>query len=155
MGHHHKENQSDISAGDPPPPYLRSLRLRGMANGLHIVAVRIQDEGAVVVGVIDFANAWRTIVLAASRNGRLVEGAHLRTGFRGESDVYRRLPSTLHPNPELRLRAPAQARPAFDFHHQPDAKRRKRPRVEGLAAIIVRNADTDVINDHEEAFGLR
>jgi hypothetical protein len=45
-----------------------------MADGLDVVAVRIEHEGAVVAGVVMFAHAGRAIVATACRDGRRVEG---------------------------------------------------------------------------------
>jgi len=45
-----------------------------VADGLDVVAVGIEHERAVVVGVVDLARAGAAVVLAAGGGRRLVEG---------------------------------------------------------------------------------
>ena len=48
-----------------------------VADGFDIVAIRAQHEGAVIVRVVDFTDAWRSIVRAAGGQRRRVKRAHL------------------------------------------------------------------------------
>ena len=64
-------------------------RSRGLvADRLDIVAVGVEHEGAVVGGVIVGADAGRAVVLAAGRDGRLVERIDLGAAAGGECDVH-------------------------------------------------------------------
>ena len=66
------------------PPW----RLFGVvADGLDVVAVGVEDEGAVVVGVVHGADAGRAVVLAAGGDRGLVEGVDLRAVLGAEGDV--------------------------------------------------------------------
>ena len=58
-----------------------------MADGFDIVAVRVDDEGAVIVGVVVRADARRAVVLAAGSQRRRVEGVDLGAVSRGEGVV--------------------------------------------------------------------
>ena len=74
-----------------------------MTNRLDIVAIRIEHERAVVVGVIVRANARRAIVLAAAGQRGHIERVHLGARRRQESDVgWRRLQSVRR-QPEFAL----------------------------------------------------
>ncbi len=58
-----------------------------MADRLDIVAVGIEDERAVIVGMIVGAHTRGSIVLAAGLQCRLVERIDLRPSFHRKSDV--------------------------------------------------------------------
>ena len=58
-----------------------------MADGLDIVAVGIEDEGAVVVRVIMRPQARPAIVLAAGGKGGGMERIDLSAAARGEGDM--------------------------------------------------------------------
>ncbi len=50
--------------------------------------------------------------------------------------------------PELRLAGTPEPGPAFHFHHQLDAQRRERRGEELLAAVVVADRQSDVVDDH-------
>ena len=58
-----------------------------MAHSLDVVALGVDDEGAIVVGVVIGAQAGRTVVLAAGGQGRTIERVHLLTGFGAPGQV--------------------------------------------------------------------
>ena len=58
-----------------------------MADGLDVVAVGIEDEGAVVVRVIMRAKARSAVVAAASIHCRAVESVDVGAGGGGEGDM--------------------------------------------------------------------
>ena len=58
------------------------LTLWAMADSLNVVAIRVNDIPAVVVGVIARAETKRTIVPSASGKGRGVEGIDGRAVWR-------------------------------------------------------------------------
>ena len=58
-----------------------------MAHGLDIVAVGVEHEGAVIVGVIMGAQARRPVVLGAGGESGAIEGVDRLSGLGGESDV--------------------------------------------------------------------
>src|SRR3954453_9701979 len=49
---------------------------RIVTDGFDVVTVRIQHEGAIVVGVIMRSWTRRSVVTATGRQGRLIEGIH-------------------------------------------------------------------------------
>ena len=54
----------------------RSRLIRAVADRLDVVAVRVEDERAVVVRVVDLANAGPAVVAAAGRERGCMEGVH-------------------------------------------------------------------------------
>lgn len=60
-----------------------------MADGLDIVAIGVQNEGAVIVAVVFGPGSGATIVAPACGHGGPVEGVHLGAGAGGEGDVLR------------------------------------------------------------------
>ena len=73
-----------------------------MADRLHVVAVRIVDEGCVVVLVVVRAQARRPVVDAAGGDRRLVEGAHVGPRLGRKGDVQARLQRLAGADPEMR-----------------------------------------------------
>ena len=61
-----------------------------MADSLYVVAIRVKDIRAVVVGVVAGAKTRRTVVAATRGKGRGVEGIDDRAVWRGKGDVQRR-----------------------------------------------------------------
>src|SRR5262249_1349807 len=122
--------------------------LRAMTDRLDVVAVEVDDEGAVVVGMIlrpqprraVVSPARRPVASPARRQSRLVEGPHLGPGIDRERDVHGRLGLSVAPDPELGFAALAEAaRPDLSFgllraelHHEGNPERCKRPSVERL-----------------------
>src|SRR5213078_1782679 len=58
-----------------------------VADGLDVVAVGIEAVAAVVVGVVDRAQAGRAIVDPACLDGCRVEGVHLRAALGAQRNV--------------------------------------------------------------------
>ena len=58
-----------------------------MADGLDVVAVRVEHEGSVIIGVIMGTKAGRPVVLAASGNRGGIERIDLGAARSGESDM--------------------------------------------------------------------
>jgi hypothetical protein len=81
------------------------LWLRRVANRLDIVPIRANDEGPIVVRVIDLPDARGTIVLATGGDGCLVEGADLLPILGDEGNVKRLLCLRVSSEPEFRLAA--------------------------------------------------
>ena len=103
-----------------------------MGHSLDVVPVGVDNEAAVIVGMIMRPKARRPVVLAAGGNRRIVEGLNFRPVLRRKSNVqpaFQRRPGT---EPELRSLA-SEARVTrvilfreFDFPEEPDAQRRQR-----------------------------
>src|SRR5688572_3023602 len=123
-----------------------------VTDGLDVVAVGIQHEGAEVFGVIFGTQAGATVVSPA----RVERGAMERLDHGAiagrEGDVKHRAGRPLL-EPERRLAAAAEAR-AGDrvLEQQLVAERRERAREELLAALVVRDADAEVV-DHGASSG--
>lgn len=58
-----------------------------MADGLDVVAVRVEDEGAVVAGVVDRPQTGGAVVGATRGQGGGVEGVDLLDRANAEGDV--------------------------------------------------------------------
>ena len=121
-----------------------------MADGFDVVSVRPDDECAVVVGVIVLAQARRPVVLASSRQRRLVELAKLLSILGRESNVNGPETAAERAEPELGFAGTAEHDPAFTFRRDADAQRVKRLEEERLAALEVRDVEADVIEDHRK-----
>ena len=59
-----------------------------MANSLDIVAVGIEHEGAVIIGVIFRPEPWRAVIGGAGKQRGRMEGIDRFPAGRGESDVH-------------------------------------------------------------------
>jgi hypothetical protein len=70
------------------PLLLFRMTLRAVADGLNVVAVRVNDIAAVVVGVVLRAKTRRAVVTAACGEGRGVERIDGRAVWRGKRDVH-------------------------------------------------------------------
>lgn len=119
-----------------------------MAHRLDVVAVRADNERSVVIGVIDFPDAGRPVVFAASLERGLIERVDLRAVLRDEGDVHRILLLGMRTEPELRFSVLAESGPALNFHDWLNTKRSKGLSKESLALLVVADSQSDVINDH-------
>src|ERR1700730_11336094 len=91
------------------------LSLRQVANGLDIVAVRIEDERTIVIGMVIWAYSWLSIVPAAGGDRcimKLVDGCAIR---RRKGDMGTCLRGLSPPDPEEGLGADSIARERFAF----------------------------------------
>src|SRR4051794_26604607 len=105
-----------------PRGFRRGRRLaRRVADRLDVVAVRVEDEGAVVSRVIVGAYAGGAIVLAAGGEGGGVEGVHRRAVGRGEGHVGGGLAPAAAADPEERTLV-AVAGEAVAAHHHLNAQ---------------------------------
>ena len=90
-----------------------------MADGFDVVAVGIEDERTVIVGVIVRPNAGRAIVTAAGGERRRMESVDPLPAVTSKSDMHRRLVARRLMDPEggiaLQIDA-AEPSPAFGFH---------------------------------------
>jgi hypothetical protein len=118
-----------------------------VADGLDVVAVRVEHVGAVVVRVVDLAHAGAAVVRPARRQRGGVERVHGGSVRDGKRDVYAgvRRPAP-GGDPEERLAVAAEAAdPGERLHQQLEAQRRQRLRVEGLAALVVGDVDSQMV----------
>ncbi len=126
--------------------------LRAVAvNRLDAVAVRVEQEAAVVVGAVDRAGAGRAVVEVAGRHPRAPEGVHRLTARRTEADVeatgqgVRTIGGA--DRPVLPLDEPGVRVARLDAQHGED-----RP-VEALGRGQVRDGDPDVVEHADKATG--
>jgi hypothetical protein len=116
------------------------------ADGFDVVAVRIEDEGTVVIGVVLGAKTWWAIVLATSLERGGVEGVDHGSVWRGEGDVGAGLGRVFEADPEVGFTVGAVAGECSGLGVQAaDAEGAERLIVEGLGAFYVGYADGDVI----------
>src|SRR5438552_16652661 len=121
-----------------------------MANSLDVVAVWIEDIRAVVVGVVDLAYSRCAVIRSAGVDGRRMEGVHLLASVCRQRNVK----PTLHGlatglDPERGPSSLAKSRGLTErLHGQLPSKRREGVLIEGLAAVIVADGESNVINHH-------
>ena len=132
---------------------------RPVTHGLDIMAVGIEHEGAVVVRVIVWAQAGRTMVLAAGRDGGAIEGIDRCAILRDERHVQPAAERVAGTDPEIGLtlvaepgRGLAAALLRRHLHHDAVAERRQRSFVEFLRAGKIRHPEADVV---EHAYTCR
>src|SRR5215208_847901 len=120
-------------------------------NSLGVVAVRVVHEGGVVVGVVDRAEARRTVVGASGGDRRCVEGLDRLVVGGLEGDVNRaRRRALADPEGGLALTAEASDS-ALEFSQQLVAEGLERGDVEVLAARVLADLQADVI-DHSASW---
>src|SRR5262245_39816826 len=76
-----------------------------VAHGLDIVAVEIEHEGAVVIGMVMRAKARFAVVLPSRGDGRMIEGIDRRAGSRDEGHMDVPAETLALADPEGRLAA--------------------------------------------------
>ncbi len=138
-----------------------------MTDGLDVLTVQIEHEGAEVVLVIVWPKAWGAVVAAAGFHGRVVEGADgfSGVGFEGEMNAaFDRLAGS---DPELGLAFCTEAGLTFaarlfrrDFDHQLVAEGLEDLGIEHFGALVVRDRYSNVIKHLGEVprkpfYGLR
>src|SRR5882724_1777767 len=74
-----------------------------VTDGFDIVAVGIEHEGAVIIGMIMRPEPRRAVVAAARRHRRRVEGIDQCTGIGGEGDMSPLADSLIVADPEIGL----------------------------------------------------
>src|SRR5271168_5075846 len=101
-----------------------------MADGLDVVAVRVEDEGTVIVRMILRAQARRAIIASAGSERGGVERAHLRLVLRGESHVDRAGWFAAAADPEPALTFAVEASPTVALLHDANTERGQRGEIE-------------------------
>ncbi len=124
-----------------------SLALGTMTDGFNVVTIWTNDEGSVVVGVIDLADARRAVVSASSGKRCLVERSNLRTTFCDESDVHWLLWCFADAESEFRLAVSAVAGPSMRFGNDANSQWRECCRKERLSRFVVTHRQANVVED--------
>src|SRR5439155_17214950 len=108
----------------------RRVSCRRMADSLDVVAIGIEDEGGVIVGMIMRPEPRLAIVAPACRNRSHVEFIHDLAAIGGKGDVHMSFGLFAGADPEIRLLSLAEPRRRTisgllgrDFHDDPDAER--------------------------------
>jgi hypothetical protein len=119
-----------------------------MTDGFDVVAVGIENKRSVIMRMILRPNAGRPIVAAARNERRRVKRPHLLPAVCAKSNVHRRLTVRGLMNPEGRIALQvhaAEPSPAFAFHQQFNAQRSEGDGVERLAARVIGDLNTDMV----------
>jgi hypothetical protein len=119
-----------------------------MADRLNVVAVRIEDVGAVVACMVLRSKPGTAVIVPARRDGRLMEGVNGCAIIGSKRDM-EGLPWLALADPEVRLAPPPEPRRRdAGFHDQPVAKRGEGFRIEALAPLEIRDGNTYVIQHY-------
>lgn len=116
-----------------------------VTDDLDVVAIVIEDEGAVVGGVILRSETWSSVILASSSQRSFVERVNLRVRVSREGDVDRRLGHSSLRDPEIRLATGAKAATArllfsffaWELHDRGVTERSQSCEEELLRALVV------------------
>ena len=135
-------SMSAARAGDATQPLAGVV-----ADRLHVVAVRIEHEGAVVALVVGGPQARGAVVDAARRDCRLVEGIDGLGVRRGEGDVCGGARDAPLADPQVRHAAFAEPESldVGELHHDLDPERRERLQVERARPLVVGDVEGDVV----------
>src|SRR5581483_6768382 len=124
-----------------------------MRNRLDVVAIGIEDEGAVVAGMIKLAYARAAIVLSPRGNSSCKKRVDLSTILCAERkmNVWVGLATARQPEERLAIRANARHRQVArdarrKLHQDRHPQRCKCSRVESLRGFKIGDAQSDVIN---------
>jgi hypothetical protein len=123
-----------------------------VTDGFDVVPVRIEDERAIVVGVVAWTKPWCAIVFSSGVEARAMESVNLGARPRSESNMDLTGQATAIANPEERFTSRAEAGMGTAarllrryLHHKNDRERRKHPFVESLGPIEIGNRNSGVI----------
>jgi hypothetical protein len=118
-----------------------------MADRFDVVAVRIEDEGPIVVPMA-LRSKPRTAVVSPTRpDGRLMEKASTVARSSAANAIWRALLALA--DPEVRLARPSEPRHRdAGFHDQLVTQRQEGFRVEALAVLEIRDGNTYVIEHY-------
>jgi hypothetical protein len=124
-----------------------------VTDDLDIVAVGVKHEGAVIMLVVERAQAGRAVVGGARRDRRGMERVDLlaRLGAEGEMDARRRLAGIGEPEERLAVGAEAgdvdtAGHVRRKLHHDLDAERLQRCRIKPLRRLIIGDAEAGVVD---------
>lgn len=123
--------------------------LRVVADGLNVVAIRVQDIATVVVGVVPRTKTWRSIVAAACGEGRSVEGIDGLTVWRGKRNVHGCRGLTRR-NEEVNTPRRPEAHGTLHLGHL-DSEWSERGRIESLARLHVTDGDREMVYERHGA----
>src|ERR1700683_2757211 len=124
-----------------------------MAHRLDVVAVAIDDEGAVVVRMILRPKPRRSVVASTSRNCRIIKRLN-RSAIRCRESYMAARPGFARGNPEIRSAIRAEAGRLTEVHHNFVSERRQRSLEKGFALGDIRNRNTDMIEHSESSSRL-
>lgn len=127
---------------------------RQVADRLDIMAIRIEHEGCIVVGMVVGPNSWCAVVARTGGQCGGIKGIHRLPVFRSEGNVEAAFPGVAIPNPELgppirtiaAMGAAAGHLPR-DFLLHRIAERCENPVVEGTGMSIITNRKAEMV-DH-------
>ncbi len=122
-----------------------------MANRLDIIAIRIQNECAIIIWVVDCAYAGWTVVLTARRQGsrmKLIDPGAI-AGRETDVNWHRRRLSFM--NPELRLTRWAETAPSVGFFDDDVAEYCQYIRIKRSTHGIGTNFEADMVK-HDSTY---
>src|SRR6185312_10978938 len=126
-----------------------------MTDRFDIVPVRIEDESAVIIGVIMLAQARWAVVTAAGGERGAVESVHLGPATCNEGEMRAACLPARRADPEIRL-GNAKGRVALarmlEIGQHLDAQRTERLRIEIQRSVEIGDADARMIDDVAHRF---
>src|SRR5215475_4930568 len=130
-----------------------------MADGLDVVAVGVEHEGAVVIGVIVRSQPRRAVVFAAGLERCRIKGINGIAILGREGEVHASFDGLAAADPKLRASLGAKSGLVFaarllggDLHQEVIAQRRESHEIEGLRALVVGNWNAHMVKHGIDPF---
>src|SRR5450830_649511 len=118
------------------------------------MAIGANHESAVIIRVIDGADARWTIVLATSGQCSRIKVAYLGPVAGLEGQVHGRMRLGAGAKPEIRLAILAIAYPAMHFRYQAHAQGAQSSGKKCFARLRIADVHTDMIENHDKYFAV-
>src|SRR5260221_13010840 len=129
--------------------FLKNMRYssRRVADGLDVVAIRVEHEGAVIVGVVMRPRSRWAVVASARGQRRAIERVDDRARIGTKCNVHAGSIWRSLADPEVGLRRHAEPGDLLELHEDAVAERRERGPIDRLGLGNVGHADAGMV-DH-------